>query len=137
MPDGGLKMSKWSQVTLLMGLAVGFLAIWSGAAPVGLTGDLVTGSWTELSIYEPYWGKSWSVGCTGSYCEPHMNATGVTFLCTTGGPYSCYGPTFLGAQYKGDGYTVHALGPYVCAHVNDGSDAWDFCENKLVEATFE
>jgi hypothetical protein len=129
-------MSKWSQVMLLISLVVGCLAIWLSAAPVGLTGDLVTGSWIALYMNEE--GFFWppAVGCTGYYCEPRMNATGVTFSCTTGGPYSCLGGTFLGAQYKGNGYTVHATGPNVCAHVYDDSPAFWFCEVDLREAQF-
>jgi len=128
-------MSKWSQVTLLVGLAVGCAAIWSVAAPVGLTGDLVTGSWIGLYMEEN--GFQWppAVGCTG-YCVAHMDATGATFSCSTGGPYACLGGTFLGAQYHNDGYTVHATGPNVCAHVYDDSPAFWFCEVDLREAEF-
>jgi len=123
-------MSKWSQSTLMIGLGIGLFAIWSGAAPVGLAGDLVAGSWQAL------WCPSeWAyVGCTG-YCASHMNGTEASFQCSDG-PYSCYGGWFVGAQYKSDGYTVHAHSYITPCWADEGSPGDQFCNQDLRLADF-
>jgi hypothetical protein len=127
-------MRKWSQVTLLIGLALGFVAIWAGAAPVGLTGDLVTGSWE--SLWCPH--EWFYVGCTGDYCEPGMNGRGTTLYCYQGPipGYTCYGGAFVGAVHQGDGYTTHADGDSWPCWAPSGYPGYNFCNFNLKEAVF-
>lgn len=47
--DYPMKARKFSQVPLLIGLLIGVLALWGGAAPVGATGDLVTGGTSSFT----------------------------------------------------------------------------------------
>jgi hypothetical protein len=117
-------MSKWSQVPLVIGLAVGCLAIWSGAAPVGLNGDLVTGSWVELYRFD---GKY--IGCTGSTCQTGMNGKAVTLYCSQGYPYTCYGGAFIGVEYQGNGHTVWSQwdGESPCSYDGGNETLRNFC----------
>ena len=40
-----MKKSNISQIAVLCGLALGVMALWAGAAPIGVNGDQVIGGW--------------------------------------------------------------------------------------------
>jgi hypothetical protein len=116
-----MKMKMCSQAWLVIGLGVGVLGLWSSAAPIGLDGDLVSGAyWSTIYEYLPEAGDNRFVGCTGSPCEIHMNATTQWMSCGDGvNPFLCWGGSFLGVKAKADGLTVHAsTNNHLCYGIN-------------------
>jgi hypothetical protein len=103
-----MKKSSISQVTVICGLVFGVMALWAGAAPIGINGDQIIGGWFTYST------GNGDIGCNGSSdCDP---CSGLSFVYCSGGPqdemypfYYCYGGSFYAAQ-AGAGATPHAVG---------------------------
>jgi hypothetical protein len=104
-----MKSVKLSHVSLVVGLVLALTALWVGARPIGIGGDLVTGGWQTCS-------------------DPQ---TGDSFACTNGGGGPCQGTlTRYCYEYGGDctggtiqvaidipgqpGETMHAGGSRPC-----------------------
>jgi hypothetical protein len=118
-----MKSNKLSQLLFIVGLVVGLLSFWAGAAPFGAGGDLVTGGWTTCTVQ-----GSNMVAATQGDCDP-CNGTVVRYcfegIPTWGVTCSAYGTitVVVGSAY---GYTPHAVGSgscsgsYPCWDVHDG-----------------
>jgi hypothetical protein len=127
-----MKKSSISQIAILCGLALGVMALWASAAPIGVSGDQIIGGWYS------YWtGNGW-IGCIGTDCDP---CSGITSRYCSEGPqdsggWACSGGSFYAAIAAGSGSTPHAVGGVgVC----DGDpeielSVW-FCEDALHNAT--
>jgi hypothetical protein len=130
-----MKTTRCSQTAVLIGLAVGLCALWAGGAPVGLYGDLLTGSWIDHRFPGDQGGY---VICTTSTCYNHMDAL-TSWLACNGGPigsgFTCYGGSFIGAAF-GAGMTVHdtGWGSAGCWHPAGGWPSW-YCSG-LSDAAF-
>jgi hypothetical protein len=95
---------KHSQIALVIGLGVGLLALWGGAAPIGVNGDLVTGAWGQYYFWAWEGEYEYLVICSRSYCLEHMDAQPVWLDCSDGpnAPWgNCKGGSFIGAAWNG------------------------------------
>jgi hypothetical protein len=106
-PKGGdeMKTARLSPSLLLVGLGLGLLALWAGAAPAGIAGDVITGGkWHEQSVY---WfacaGKREApdcMRCTGEhieYCNSYYLGP------CSGGPISVVDGSYMGSIPYGYG----------------------------------
>ncbi len=109
-----MKRSGISQISMLCGLVVGAMALWVGTAPIGVSGDIVTGGWS--SVYHN--GERFAcdiadgcVYCNGGhyeYCSDYDGYTGGT---------PCSGGLVWVAE-SGGTTTAHAGGTTNCYHPN-------------------
>jgi hypothetical protein len=137
-----MKMKKRSQALLLVGLLIGLLGLWSSAAPVGLSGDLITAGSPPWSITMPDWGdhpgRGNQVGCTGTGCGIHYGNAATTWLYCPDGPvnlgsWRCTGGAFVGGKVVVSGATLHATATVnICSGV--GSPAFETCYYHLSDA---
>ncbi len=113
-----MKTRTFSVVPLLVGLVVGLLALWVSAAPVGATGDLVTGGW--VTCYDENYDK---VFATSSDCDPCSGTT--TGYCDDNA--TCIGGSVSVVVAAPSGATPHAAlrtpcwGNDRCLEMHNGS----------------
>lgn len=119
-----MKTSRISQVSILFGLAVGLMALWAGAVPIGVSGDLVTGGW--YSVYQDGYRfacdtSGGCVYCDGGhydYCSDYTPSgfctgglvwvaeSGGSQTAYSGGSTNCYHPYYY--DLCNSRYTSHA-----------------------------
>ena len=117
-----MKSVKFSHVALLVGLVVGLSALWATAAPVGTSGDLITGGWYAVSKGSAY------IGSTATSCDP---CSGTLYRnCYEGDGWGnvCSGGGITVVVYSAAGATPHAVGgigvcsgPGYCTQVHNAT----------------
>jgi hypothetical protein len=117
-----MKSTKLSQVSLVVGLVLAVTALWAGARPIGISGDLVTGGWTTCSDPDIYA----SLACTSSGSGP---CQGTLIRYCYEGPGSCSGGQIQVAidQPGQPGATMHAGGSQPCSGTYCGSAYNGYC----------
>lgn len=105
-----MKSMKLSHISLVVGFAVAVMALWAGATPLGVGGDLVVGGW--YACLDGSTGNS--VATTGNWtCGPCQGTT--VRYCTEYG-YGCTGGSITVAVVSGGaGYTIHQGGSPPCS----------------------
>jgi hypothetical protein len=95
-----MKRIRRSQVPLFLGLALGLMALWVTASPVGASGDLITGSWTAC------WVQGTKIASTESYC-PGCAGTYLGY-CSDG--LGCFGGNIVVLIANASGGTPYRTG---------------------------
>ncbi len=97
---------KLSHVSLVVGLVVAVMAFWTGAAPVGTSGDLVTGGWTTC------WDQNGNIlAATSVRCDP-CDGTIIGYCYEYN--MDCDGGTITVVRAAAAGHTPHATGYAPC-----------------------
>jgi len=113
-----------SPVLLLIGLALGLLAMWAAASPVGATGDLVTGGWEACSIDG---GSTWfacpSLWHCNNPCKTGKCSIDYSVSCSSIDYGSCSGGsvTLISCDSSGPG-TISDSGMVACYCTDPGGD---------------
>jgi hypothetical protein len=133
-----VKTKKCSQASLLIGLLVGLAALWSSAAPIGLSGDLITAGAPTWILTGPDASANGNrVGCACSPCYLHYGNAGTIWLSCADGPtnyeFRCTGGSFLGARPVVSGGTIHAS-PYTGVCGGDTPEAQSYCQDSLSQS---
>jgi hypothetical protein len=127
-----MKMSRYSKVATLGGLAVGLLAMWAVAAPVGLSGDLITGATWTFSNGDA---GGYHFACPGT-CYQGMDGSATTLNCSDSPGGECHGGSFTGAQYGPGMTTRSSRSNGLCDGTSGNWQAYWDCEYYLVTPTF-
>lgn len=122
-----IRLSRWA---LGVGIAVGLLALWVGAAPVLGTGNsAIGGVWYIYPDPDP---DEKYVGCTAQGCSPYCGTTTVadcSGATWNSQPMYCYGGSITIASPSSQGYSYpYAGSKSIC------SGGWPECF-KLYNAT--
>lgn len=120
-----MKSLRFSHTLLVVGLTLGVAALWAGANPMGITGDLVTGGWSTCWDHQAeYWVASTHEGGTCGPCQGTLSRYCYEF---SGG--SCSGGTISvvvnipgqpGATAHSSGYTPCGQGSEWCQYARSG-----------------
>ena len=127
-----MKSSSISQIAVLCGLALGVMALWAGAAPIGIDGEQIIGGWYG---YIAEGGEL--IGCSNSSdCDP---CSGITYVYCSDGPeeknWRCHGGGFY-AAVAGTGATPHGTGSAaLCDGPTGNMEGYFYCEVNLQHAT--
>jgi hypothetical protein len=107
--------------------------MWVGAAPVGVNGDLITGSWYESGVDS----QSRFFACANTPCNLYQDGYAYGYVYCSGDPHGlCHGGTFLAAQF-GAGNTTRPTGANaVCDGITGDQNAFWHCEYYLHEPQF-
>jgi hypothetical protein len=108
--DTVMRSIKCAHVSLIAGLALGMVALWAGATPIGAVGDLTMGGWTDCLTQEDV-----RVAATYWDCDP-CDGT-VLRYCYEGAPFGappCSGGMVTVVVAASAGATPHATGRASC-----------------------
>jgi len=91
---------------LVAGLVLGLLAMWFAAAPVGASGELVTGGWNWCYV------SGDAVACSGGECSKCM---GVSVESCSSSIYGCWGGSIsVVSCWSNSPLTTHGTGTAGC-----------------------
>ncbi len=121
-----MRTKMFSPFLLLVGLVLGLLAMWAGASPLGVTGDLVTGgtaeAWIGCGVDPVYYGVPYALGC-GECWSNKCSGTSTTTCGSFAGAGACYGGSITIVTCDEEGSGTRAGGATACSCL-DGDGDW-------------
>lgn len=132
-----MKVMRFSQVSLLVGLALGVAVLWTGAAPVATGADSLIGGWypsTDCPRCTGTDASSSESNCPSGYTYPgyppegeYLGCSGGDLtICLVGGTGSkCCGPDLSGGPICNDN---NGQGSQICNTIHDATCLTSNCD---------
>ena len=107
-----MKSMRFSHVSLMAGLILGLTALWVGASPIGVAGDLVSGGWSTCT---DQYGNTVAATLGNWTCPPCQGV--LTRYCYEYNGGNCTGGSITVAitTTGQPGLTVHSAGYIPCS----------------------